>query len=97
MVQCRHGLGNVAEKQSKGPIECGAAGDHDIVARPKLSLLRSLLKICRESSLEAPPDTVPGNGVADLFRNCESEARALAGALNDVGPLTHFNQKCRRR
>lgn len=93
MVQRRHGLGNVAEKQCKGPVECGAPGNHDIVARPE----RSLLKICRESRLEAPPDTVTGNGVTDLFRNCESEARTLAGALDDVGPLTHFNEKCRRR
>jgi len=47
MVQCRHGLGNVADKQCKGPVECGAPGNHDVVARPE----RSLLKICRESGL----------------------------------------------
>ena len=93
MVQRRHGLGNVAEKQCKGPVEGGAPGNHDIVARPE----RSLLKICRESGLQPPPDTVTGNGVTNLFRNCEPEARTLAGAPDDVGPLTHFNQKCRRR
>lgn len=93
MVQRRQGLGNVAKKQGKGPVECGAPGDHDIVARPELSLL----KIRGESSLEAPPNTVSRNGVTDLFGYREPEARALAGALDNVGPFAHFNEKCRRR
>ena len=93
MLQRGHGLGDVAEKQCIGPVESGAPGDHHIVARPE----RSLLEIRRESSLEAPPDTVTGNGVTDLFRDGEAETRALDGARDHVRPFAHFNKKCRRR
>jgi len=92
IVQRGHRFGNVAEKQVKGPIQGGVAGNNDIVAGPEFPLL----KIGRKSRLQPAANAVTRNGVTDFLSNREPETGARAGTFRRARSFAHFNQKCRR-
>ena len=67
------GAAQVAEEVGKRPVECRVPGDNDVI-----EAVRSTVALqCGQGSLEPAADSVARDGVSQLLRNCEAEARTF--------------------
>lgn len=82
---------DVFEQGGERAVECGMAGDDDIVAGGA----RMLWGRCGERRLQPSANPVAGDGIADLLRN--REAKACRPAVFCRRPFPYLDQECWRR